>query len=65
MKMPDIHVYLRYTNSYVLFSDWRTIVRLHTVNSILYSEYQVFHSMDFYLGFEINNRIGKNVQGLI
>ena len=30
MKMHDIHLYFRYINSYLLFSDWRTEVRLHT-----------------------------------
>ena len=32
MKMNDKH--LRYKNSYVLFSDWRTEVKLETANPI-------------------------------
>ena len=35
MKMHDMHLYLRYTNSYVLLSDWRTVVR----------ETQFFHNL--------------------
>ena len=29
----DIHLYFIYTNSNV-FSDWRTVIRLHTANPI-------------------------------
>ena len=36
MKMHDIHLYLRYTNSYILFSDWRTEVRLHTATQFFH-----------------------------
>ena len=32
MAMHDIHLYLRYANSCVLFSDWRNVVTLHTAN---------------------------------
>ena len=34
MKIHDMYLYLRYKNFYVLFSDWRTVVRLHLANPI-------------------------------
>ena len=33
-KMHVVHLYLRYTYSYVWFSGWRNVVRLHTANRI-------------------------------
>ena len=33
IKIHDIHLYLRYKNSYVLFSDRRTVVRPHAVQT--------------------------------
>ena len=34
--MHDMHLYLRCANSYVLFSGWRNVVRLHTVNQFFH-----------------------------
>ena len=34
--MHDMHLYLKYTNSYALFSNWKTVVTLHTANPIFH-----------------------------